>query len=48
MKNSKLSDRKLSKKIGVSQPTVTRRRARLEKEILDGYTAIPKWTELGY
>jgi len=48
MKNSKTSDRKLAKKIGVSQPTVTRRRARLEKEVLEGYTAIPKWDKLGY
>jgi len=48
MKNSKISDRQLAKKIGVSQPTVTRRRARLEKESIDGYTAIPKWEELGY
>jgi DNA-binding Lrp family transcriptional regulator len=48
MKNSKISDRQLAKKLGVSQPTVTRRRARLEKEVIDGYTAIPKWKELGY
>jgi Lrp/AsnC family leucine-responsive transcriptional regulator len=48
MKNSKVSDRQLAKKIGVSQPTVTRRRAKLEKEVIDGYTAIPKWEKLGY
>ncbi|UCE96610.1 MAG: AsnC family protein [Candidatus Bathyarchaeota archaeon] len=30
-KNSKFSDRKLARKFGVSQPTVTRRRAALEK-----------------
>ena len=48
MKNSKISDRQLAKQIGVSQPTVTRRRARLEKEAIDGYTAIPKWEKLGY
>jgi len=48
MKNSKISDRKLAKKIGVSQPTVTRRRARLEKELIDGYTVIPKWVKMGY
>jgi len=29
-KNSKISDRKLAKKVGVSQPTITRRRAKLE------------------
>ncbi len=48
MKNSKTSDRKLAKKIGVSQPTVTRRRARLEREFIDGYSAFPKWAKLGY
>lgn len=31
MKNSKISDRELAKTIGVSQPTVTRARTRLEK-----------------
>jgi len=48
MKNSKTSDRKLAKKIGVSQPTVTRRRAKIERELIDGYTAVPKWDKLGY
>jgi DNA-binding Lrp family transcriptional regulator len=48
MKNAKISDRQLAKQIGVSQPTVTRRRARLEKESIDGYTAIPNWKMLGY
>ncbi len=48
LKNSKISDRQLAKKIGVSQPTVTRRRARLENELIDGYTAVPKWGKLGY
>ena len=48
MKNAKMSDRQLAKQIGVSQPTVTRRRARLEREVIDGYTTIPKWENLGY
>ena len=48
LKNSKLSDRMLAKKIGVSQPTVTRRRARLEKEMIAGYTVIPKWNKVGF
>ena len=48
MKNSKTSDRKLAKKIDVSQPTVTRRRARLEKEGLLDYTAIPDFKKLGF
>jgi DNA-binding Lrp family transcriptional regulator len=48
MKNSKISDRQLAKQIGVSQPTVTRRRAKLEREAIDVYTTIPKWAALGY
>lgn len=48
LKNSRRSDRQLAKAIGTSQPTVTRRRAFLEKELLEGYTAIPKWNKLGY
>ncbi len=48
MKNSKISDRQLAKQIGVSQPTVTRRRARLEKERLLDYTAIPDFANLGF
>ncbi len=48
MCNAKTSDRELAKKIGVSQPTVTRRRTRLEKEVIDEYTAIPNWKKIGY
>ncbi len=48
LKNSRVSDRELGKKLGVSQPTISRRRALLEKEILDGYTTVPKWDKLGY
>ena len=47
MKNSKISDRKLSRKLGVSQPTVTRRRTKLEKEQLLDYTAVPNFEKLG-
>ncbi|MGB9135149.1 MAG: Lrp/AsnC family transcriptional regulator, partial [Candidatus Bathyarchaeia archaeon] len=47
MRNSKTSDRQLAKRIGVSQPTITRRRASLEKELIDGYTAVPKWDKFG-
>lgn len=47
MKNSKISDRKLAKKMRVSQPTVTRRRKMLEKEVIDSYTIVPKWKALG-
>jgi len=48
MKDSKRSDRQLAKFLHVSQPTITRRRAMLERELMDGYTAIPRWKEIGY
>ena len=48
IKNPKLSDRQVAKRMGVSQPTVTRRRAELEKERLLDYTAIPDLKELGF
>lgn len=48
IKNSKISDRKLAHHLGVSQLTVTRKRARLEKETISNYTAVPDWTKLGY
>lgn len=48
VKNSKRSDRELSKILGVSQPTVTRMRQKLEKKTIKEYTAIPDWVELGY
>jgi len=49
IRNSKRSDRDLARILGVSQPTLTRMRKRLEKEgfILD-YTAIPNMIKLGY
>lgn len=48
IRNSRRSDRELAKALHVSQPTVTRRRALVEKELIDGYTAIPRWEKLGY
>jgi len=49
MKNSRRSDRELAKVLGVSQPTVTRIRTRLEKEgIVKEYTMIPDFAKLGY
>ena len=49
MRNSRRSDRELAKAIGVSQPTVTRTVARLEKEgVIKEYTAIPDFQKLGY
>ena len=49
MKNSRLSDRELAKKIGSSQPTVTRTRRKLEKQgYIREYTVIPNFEKLGY
>lgn len=48
VKNSKRSDRELAKILGVSQPTVTRMRQKLEKKTIKEYTTIPDWVELGY
>ena len=48
IKNPRLSDRQLAKILGVSQPTVTRKRAVLEKEGLLEYTAVPNLRKLGF
>jgi len=49
MRNSRRSDRELSKVIGVSQPTVSRIVKRLEKEgLIKEYTMIPDFQKLGY
>lgn len=48
MKNSHRSDRQLAKALGVSQPTVTRRRSMLEKNYIEGYTIIPKFGQIGF
>ncbi len=48
MKDSHRSDRQLAKALGISQPTVTRRRAMLEDTTIDGYTVIPKFGQIGF
>jgi len=48
IKNSRISDRKVAMIIGISQPTVSRRRQRLEKEGLLDFTAIPNFSKLGF
>ncbi len=48
MKDSHRSDRQLAKALGISQPTVTRRRALLEESTIEGYTVIPKFGQIGY
>jgi DNA-binding Lrp family transcriptional regulator len=49
LKNSKRSDRDLARILGLSQPTVTRTRRKLERTgyVLE-YTVIPDFTKLGY
>lgn len=49
MKNSRVSDRELARKLNVSQPTVSRVRQRLEKKgIIRDYTMLPDLTRVGY
>lgn len=48
VKNSRRSDRQLAKVLRSSQPTVTRRRAKLEKDFVMGYTTVPKWEKIGF
>ena len=49
MKNSRRSDRDLAKVLGVSQPTITRTRTRLEKAgIIGEYTMIPRFSTVGF
>jgi DNA-binding Lrp family transcriptional regulator len=49
LKNSKRSDRELAKVLGVSQPTITRTRRKLEQEgIIQDYTIIPDFSKMGF
>jgi Lrp/AsnC family leucine-responsive transcriptional regulator len=49
MKNSRVSDRELAKRLGVSQPTVSRIRNKFEKEgYIKEYTYVPDFVKLGY
>jgi len=49
LKNSKKSDREIAKRLDVSQATISRIRARLEKEgYIKTYTVIPDFMKLGY
>jgi DNA-binding Lrp family transcriptional regulator len=49
LKDSKRSDRELAKVLGVSQPTVTRRKQQLVKDgIIREFTAIPDFVKMGY
>ncbi|MGD0977842.1 MAG: Lrp/AsnC family transcriptional regulator [Candidatus Bathyarchaeia archaeon] len=48
LKDSRRSDRELAKVLGTSQPTISRRRVNLEKNFIEGYTAIPKLEKIGF
>ena len=49
LRNSKRSDRERAKVLGVSQPTITRTRRKLEKNgIIQGYTVIPDFKKMGF
>jgi Lrp/AsnC family leucine-responsive transcriptional regulator len=48
-RNSRKSDREMARKLGVSQPTVSRMRGKLESEgIIKEYTIIPDFAKLGF
>jgi DNA-binding Lrp family transcriptional regulator len=49
MKNSRLSDRELAKRLHISQPTISRTRAQLEREgYIRSYTAVPEFGKVGF
>jgi len=49
LKNSRNSDREIAKRLGISQPTVTRTRTKLEKSgLIQAYTAIPDFRKMGF
>jgi len=49
LKDSKRSDKEIARTLGVSQPTITRRRQRLVKEgWIKDFTVIPDFVEMGY
>ena len=49
LKDSKRSDREIAKVLGVSQPTVSRMRWRLEEEgVIKEFTVIPDFVKMGY
>ncbi len=49
VKDCKRSDREIAKLVGVSQPTITRKRAKLvETGLIKQFTAIPSLDKIGY
>jgi DNA-binding Lrp family transcriptional regulator len=46
LRNSKLSDREMAKRLNTSQSTITRTRHRLENKYIKSYTIVPNLAEL--
>jgi len=46
LRNSKLSDREIAKKLKTSQSTITRTRHKLEKRVIQSYTIVPNLSKL--
>jgi len=47
VRNSKLSDREIAKKLKTSQSTITRTRHKLENKFIKSYTIVPNLSRLG-
>jgi len=47
LKNSKLSDREIAKRLKTSQSTITRNRHKLEHKFINSYTVVPNLSRLG-
>ena len=47
LRNSKLSDREIAKKLNTSQSTITRTRHKLENKYIKSYTVVPDLSKLG-
>jgi len=48
LKDSRLSDRQLAGALRTSETNIARARSRVAKQLIDGYTIIPKWKEIGF
>lgn len=46
LRNSKLSDREIAKRLKTSQSTITRNRHKLERKFIHSYTVVPNLSEL--
>lgn len=49
LKNSRLSDRQIARRLACSQPTITRTRKHLEEQgYIKSYTVVPDFAKMGY